>query len=113
MNEEQVIIPEREASVEAAVRETMFIPSLQEIPLMNTITDTAKLCRRFNIGLTDWQIRKLCENGVIPFIKFGSKRMINWNILMRYVNSGGEFNEPPKVEQEPGIIARIPEKLRA
>lgn len=113
--QEEMILPERAEVPEAAVKEVLFILPTGEtgIPLLNTITDTAKLCSRFNVGLSEWHIRKLCNSGAIPFISFGSKRLINWNVLMRYVNSGGEFRVPPKIENEPGIIARIPEKLRA
>ncbi len=113
MQDEQMLLPERADVPETAVKEIMFMLPKGDISLLNTIADTAKLCEKFNVGLTEWHIRRLCDNGVIPFIKLGSKRMINWNVLMRYVNSGGEFNELPKAEQEPGIIARIPEKLRA
>jgi len=113
MQDEKVLIPERADAPETAVKNTMIILPTGDIPLLNTIADTAKLCEKFNVGLTEWHIRRLCDNGAIPFIKLGSKRMVNWNVLMRYVNSGGEFNELPKAEHEPGIIARIPEKLRA
>lgn len=115
MQEEKAIFPERAEVPEAAVKEVLFVLPTGEtgIPLLNTITDTAKLCARFNVGLSEWHIRKLCNSGAIPFISFGSKRLINWNVLMRYVNSGGEFQVLPKIEREPGIIARIPEKLRA
>lgn len=115
MQEEKKIFPERAEVPEVTVKEVLFIlPSGETgIPLLNTITDTARLCAKFNIGLSEWHIRKLCNSGAIPFISFGSKRMINWNVLVRYVNSGGEFQVPPKNEHEPGIIARIPENLRA
>lgn len=115
MQEEKTIFPERTEAPETAVKEVLFILPTGEtgIPLLNTIADTARLCAKFNVGLSEWHIRKLCNSGAIPFISFGSKRLINWNVLMRYVNSGGEFRVPPKSEREPGIIARIPEKLRA
>ncbi len=112
MQDEKTIMPERANVPEAAMKEIMFILPTGEIPLLNTIADTAKLCGRFNVGLTEWHIRKLCDSGAIPFIRFGSKRMVNWNVLMRYVNSGGEFHVQPKPENEPAIITRIPEKLR-
>lgn len=113
MQDEKVLLPERADAPETAVKNTMIILPTGDIPLLNTIADTAKLCEKFNVGLTEWHIRRLCDSGAIPFIKLGSKRMVNWNVLMRFVNSGGEFNILPKPQQEPGIIARIPEKLRA
>ncbi len=113
MQDEKVLLPERADAPETAVKNTMIILPTGDIPLLNTIADTAKLCEKFNVGLTEWHIRRLCDNGAIPFIKLGSKRMVNWNVLMRFVNSGGEFNVLPPPKQEPGIIARIPEKLRA
>ena len=116
MQEEKIILPERSELPETAIKEVMFVFPLGEngIPLVNTIADTAKLCQKFNVGLTEWHIRRLCDNGAIPFIKFGSKRMVNWNVLIRYVNSGGDIRVPPQAKSsENSIIARIPEKLRA
>lgn len=115
MQEEKTIFPERAEAPEVSVKEVMFILPTGDtgIPLLNTIADTAKLCAKFNVGLTEWHIRRLCNSGAIPFIGIGSRRLINWNVLMRYVNSGGEFRVPPSVEHKPGIIERIPEKLRA
>lgn len=115
MQEEKIILPERTEVPETAIREVLFVlPSGENgIPLVNTIADTAKLCQKFNVGLTEWQIRRLCDSGAIPFIGIGSKRMVNWNVLIRYVNSGGDFCVPPQTKPaENGIIARIPEKLR-
>lgn len=116
MQEEKIILPERSEVPEAAVKEVLYLLPLTEnkIPLINTIADTARLCKKFNVGLTEWQIRRLCDSGAIPFIGIGSKRMVNWNVLIRYINSGGDFHVPPQVRStENNIIARIPEKLRA
>lgn len=116
MQDEKMLLPEKIDLPEIAVREVMFVlPSGENgINLVNTIADTAKLCRKFNVGLTEWNIRRLCDSGAIPFIRMGSKRMVNWNVLIRYVNSGGDFCVPRETKPtESGIIARIPEKLRA
>ena len=113
---EKMILPEGVMLPETAIKEVLFVfPSGENpIPLVNTIADTAKLCQKFNVGLTEWHIRRLCDNGAIPFIRFGSKRMVNWNVLIRYVNSGGDFRVSPQAKtSENSIIARIPEKLRA
>lgn len=114
--QEEIILPENTEIPETAIKEVLYLlPSSENrIPLVNTIADTARLCQKFNVGLTEWQIRRLCDSGAIPFIGIGSKRMVNWNILIRYINSGGDFRVPPQTRSaENNIIARIPEKLRA
>lgn len=115
MQEEKAIFPERAKAPEVAIQEVICIlPASEEgIPLINNIADTARLCKQFNVGLSEWQLRRLCDSGAIPFIPVGSKRLINWNVLMSYVNSGGERHAPPEPKSEVGIITRIPEKLKA
>lgn len=116
MQEEKIILPENTEIPETAIKEVLYLlPSSENrIPLVNTIADTARLCQKFNVGLTEWHIRRLCDSGAIPFIGIGSKRMVNWNVLIRYINSGGDFRVLPQAKSaENNIIARIPEKLRA
>ncbi len=82
--------------------------------LMNTIAETARLCRERDMGLNDSTLRYLCKNGMLPCVKIGSKTLINWNILIHWL-----FSEEPvtadKTEQpetETGTIRPIPAKLK-
>lgn len=81
--------------------------------LMNTIAETAKLCRERNMGLNDSTLRYLCKSGALPCLKVGSKTLINWNVLIRCLFSdeplSSENNEP---QLEVGVIRPIPARIR-
>lgn len=90
-----------------------------EPQLMNTITETARLCRERNIGLNQSIIRYLCTSGAIPCVRIGSKTLINWRILMEYLNRGGDVEVPAETasivtqpEKPADNIRRLPVKLR-
>lgn len=73
--------------------------------LMNTITETYNLCKAENIGISLNHLRYLCKNNIIPTCKIGRKYLINWNILMNYLN--GEISENLKKLNEKNGIRRI------
>ena len=54
--------------------------------LMNTINETAKLCKEEGVGLSRNHIRYLANSGEIPSVKIGNKVLINWKKLMEYLN---------------------------
>lgn len=94
-------------------------PAMVPVPkppkqLMNTIAETAKLCRERNLGLNDSTLRYLCKSGDLPCIRVGSKTLINWNVLIRCLFS----DEPPKADKaepsqaENGTIRPVPARLR-
>ncbi|MDE7360748.1 MAG: hypothetical protein K2N38_02315 [Oscillospiraceae bacterium] len=82
--------------------------------LMNTIAETAKLCRERNMGLNDSTLRYLCKSGALPCLRVGNKTLINWNVLIRCLFSDepitAEKSELPK--EETGIIRPVPARLR-
>ena len=82
--------------------------------LMNTIAETAKLCRERNMGLNDSTLRYLCKSGALPCIRVGSKTLINWNVLIRCLFSDepliADKSELPK--EETGVIRPVPARLR-
>ena len=55
--------------------------------LMNTINETARLCKEKNIGISRNHIRHLANNGLVPSVKIGNKILINWDKLMEYLNT--------------------------
>lgn len=90
-----------------------------EPQLMNTITETARLCRERNIGLNQSIIRYLCTSGAIPCVRIGSKTLVNWRVLMEYINRGGDVEVPAEAagivaqaEKPADNIRRLPVKLR-
>ena len=54
--------------------------------LMNTITKTYNRCNEENIGISLNHLRYLCKNNIIPTCKIGRKYLINWEVLMSYLN---------------------------
>ncbi len=49
MQDEKMLLPERADAPETAVKNTMIILPTGDIPLLNTIADTAMLCEKFNV----------------------------------------------------------------
>jgi len=64
--------------------------------LMNTITETYNRCKNENIGISLNHLRYICKNRIIPTCKIGRKYLINWNILIDYLNGKipEETNKP-------------------
>ena len=73
--------------------------------LMNTISNTYKRCKAENIGISLNHLRYICKNGIIPTCKIGKKYLINWEILMNYLN--GKTSENPKNPNDKNRIRRI------
>lgn len=93
-------------------------PAMVPVPkppkqLMNTIAETAKLCRERDMGLNDSTLRYLCKSGDLPCLKVGSKTLINWNVLICCLFSEeptADKAEPPVTES--GTIRPVPARLR-
>lgn len=75
--------------------------------LMNTITNTYKRCVEENIGISLNHIRYLCKSNIIPTCKIGNKYLINWSILMDYLNGNLNQEDKPKENDAPKIRAII------
>ena len=54
---------------------------------MNTINETARLCKEKQIGISRNHIRYLATNGLIPSVKIGNKILINWEQLINYLDT--------------------------
>ena len=67
--------------------------------IMNTINETAKLCKEQNVGISRNHIRHLANTGIIPCVKIGNKILINWQGLMTYLATN--HLDPP--EKSAGI----------
>ena len=55
--------------------------------LMNTINETARLCKENGIGISRNHLRYLASSGSIPSVKIGNKILINWDKLIEYLNT--------------------------
>lgn len=69
---------------------------------MNTINETARLCREHQIGISRNHIRYLAANGFVPSVKIGNKILINWDGLMNYLDTN-----TLEVEDKPSSIRKI------
>ncbi len=54
---------------------------------MNTINETARLCKENQIGISRNHIRYLAANGFVPSVKIGNKILINWEQFMNYLDT--------------------------
>ena len=61
--------------------------------MLNTINQTAKLCKEQNIGISRNHIRYLAKSGAIPSVQIGNKILINWDGLMNYLSTNTLSNE--------------------
>lgn len=96
-----------------------FFPLNQGMPpqLINNISVTAKCCRERHIGLNENTLRFLCRTGQIPCIKVGNKTLINWNVLMEFLMSGGVKAEQPEPEAPVPVAAadgirKVPARIK-
>lgn len=54
---------------------------------MNSINETARLCKENEIGISRNHIIQLAKSGTIPSVKIGQKTLINWDGLIKYLDS--------------------------
>ena len=99
--------------------DNLFFPLNQGMPpqLINNISVTAKCCRERHIGLNENTLRFLCRTGQIPCIKVGNKTLINWNVLMEFLMSGGVKAEQPEPEAPVPVAAadgirKVPARIK-
>lgn len=62
------------------------------LPRMRTVHEAAEELRRMDEGtaVTEYHIRQLAVNNVIPRVKAGKKYLINLDALIAYLASPGE-----------------------
>lgn len=63
---------------------------------MNTINETAKLCKEYNIGISRSLIMHLAKNGTIPSVKAGRCILINWDAFMQYLDTNTLSPDEPE-----------------
>ena len=63
---------------------------------MNSINETAKLCKENDIGISRRMIIQLAKSGNIPSVKAGRSILINWNGLMKYLDTATLTPDEPK-----------------
>ena len=68
--------------------------------LLNTINETARLCKEKNIGISRNHIRYLANSGTVPSVKIGNKVLVNWEQLLFYLNNNTLSNNQ---DEEHGI----------
>lgn len=63
---------------------------------MNSINETARLCKENEIGISRKFIIELAKSGSIPSVKTGRSILINWDGLMKYLDSTTLTPDEPK-----------------
>lgn len=79
----------------------------QQTYMMNTLTETQRRCQAENIGISRRMITTLAKSGQIPSVKTGNKILVNWDGLMRYLETN--TLEPPDEPESENGIRRISE----
>ena len=54
---------------------------------MNSINETFKLCNEHNIGISRRFLTTLVNSGEIPSVKAGRSILVNWEALMKYLDT--------------------------
>jgi hypothetical protein len=67
--------------------------------MINSINETAKLCKEQNIGISRNHLIHLAKTGAIPSVQIGNKILINWEGLLHYLST----NTLPQEEISNGI----------
>lgn len=76
--------------------------------IMGSISATYERCKEENIGISKSQIRYLVSNNVIPSVKIGTKYLVNYNVLMGYLNRGiVKPEEEPKAAEKSHPVKTI------
>ena len=63
---------------------------------MNSINATYKLCKQLKIGISLRFISQLVKKGAVPSIKSGRSILVNWEELMKYLDTHTLSNDKPK-----------------
>lgn len=59
-------------------------------PLIASIHNTAMRCQTEGIGLTESALRRLVKSKAIPSVMVGNKALINWDVLMHFLECGND-----------------------
>lgn len=76
------------------------------LPIMVTIPQAAALCTEHSIGVSEYQIRRLCKENRIPCYKVGVKTLINWKGFLAFLENPSELGVPSTAS-----IRALPERL--
>jgi hypothetical protein len=74
-----------------------------------TINKTFERCQAENIGISKHLIRSLASSGQIPTIQAGKTKLVNYEILMEFLNGTIQPRQP----EIAGQIRPIPEKIQS
>lgn len=75
---------------------------------MNTINQTAKLCKEYNLGISRNMLRQLAHSGQIPCVRCGQSILINWDKLLQYLDTNTLNDSETAPEQE--VITAVEEE---
>lgn len=78
----------------------------RNLPVMVTIPQAAALCSEYSMGISAYQIRRLCKERRIPCYKIGVKTLINWNGFLSFLDNPLEPESSNLVS-----IRSLPERL--
>lgn len=80
--------------------------------MMNTIDATYERAKEEKLGVPKRLIRQAVVQGVIPSVKSGKKYLINWNVFMHFLETGGQIEVHKEQEETVNGIRPIPTDLK-
>lgn len=63
---------------------------------MNSINETFKLCNEHKIGISHRLLLTLVNSGEIPSVKAGRSILVNWEALMKYLDTHTLSQDEPE-----------------
>jgi len=63
---------------------------------MNSINATVKLCQENDVGISRHYLLELCKSGKIPCVRVGQKILINWDGLIKFLDTNTLTDDAPK-----------------
>jgi len=67
---------------------------MKEYPQMASIHRTALRAKNEHIGISEHALRAWVDAGQLPYVQVGRNRLINWNILMKFLEGEKIDNTP-------------------
>lgn len=68
------------------------------LPVVHNLSETARLCKEYGLGISARFIKELCVRGDIVAFRVGSKILVNWDSLMEYLSTARIADtQPPEL----------------
>lgn len=86
-----------------------MIENIRNIPRMRTVSEAARELKEADphTGMTQYHIRRLCLDGVLPTVKAGKKILLNLDTLLEYMQNPAAEKFKPSLTATVNGIRRV------